>query len=409
MACSTPPPKPPSIGAWLVCCLGLSQLIAWGAMHYLIAVFAQPITVELGWSAAWVQGGFSVALLVMAASSSAVGCWIDAHGGRGAMMAGCWAGALGCALLASAQHLAVYYLGWVLLGLGMRLALYDAAFAALTVLGGPAAKRAMSQITLFGGFASTLFWPLGQALADAVGWRGALWVYALLLLLASALHLAIPQHAHRDLVAGVVPAQATSGPKVRRTASADTWLYGLVAVLVLAMQTGVAAHFLALIGGLGWDTKAAVSLSMLLGVGQFCGRAWVVAWGHRIDAIRLNLLPCTLLVGAFAVALLAGTSLAGAGAFAFLYGAGNGIATITRGAMPLLLFDTAYYGRIVGAILRPAFVLAAAAPVAVALALQRLGHAGTLGLGLAICAMLLAASVALVLRHPPPTARRTIL
>ena len=403
-----PTPNTPRISAWLVCCLGLSQLIAWGAMHYLIAVFAQPVTAELGWSAAWVQAGFSLALLVMAASSSAVGRWIDTHGGRGAMMAGCWAGALGCALLASAQHLAVYYLGWALLGLGMRLALYDAAFAALAVLGGPTAKRAMSQVTLFGGFASTLFWPLGQALADAMGWRGALWVYALLLLLGSALHLAIPRHAARAQVAGVVPAQVMSGPVQRRTAPVDTWLYGLVAVLVLAMQTGVAAHFLALVGGLGWNAKTAVTLSMLLGVGQFCGRAWVVAWGHRIDAIRLNLLPCSLLSGAYAVALLAGTSLTGAAAFAFLYGAGNGIATITRGAMPLLLFDTAHYGRIVGAILRPAFVLAAAAPVAVALALQRLGHASTLGVGLATCAMLLAASIVLVLRHPPATSTRTL-
>ncbi|WP_326537042.1 MFS transporter [Pseudorhodoferax sp.] len=400
---SAPPQTTPRIGARLVCCLGLSQLLAWGAMHYLIAVFAQPITAELGWSAAWVQAGFSLALLVMAASSSAVGRWIDTHGGRGAMVAGCWAGALGCALLASTQHLPSYYLGWVLLGLGMRLALYDAAFAALAFLGGPAAKRAMSQITLFGGFASTLFWPLGQALADALGWRGALWVYALLLLLGSALHLAIPPGGART-GATAQPQAATAA--ARRTAPADTWLYGLVAVLVLAMQTGVAAHFLALVRGLGWDAQTAVTLSMLLGVGQFCGRAWVVAWGHRIDAIRLNLLPCSFLAGAYAVALLAGASLAGAAAFAFLYGAGNGIATITRGAMPLLLFDTTQYGRIVGTILRPAFVLAAGAPVAVALALQRLGNAGTLALGLAACAVLLAASTALVLRHPPSTATR---
>lgn len=415
-----PPPSPPqtapqtpaapapaaAIGARLVCCLGLSQLLAWGAMHYLIAVFAQPITAELGWSPAWVQAGFSLALLVMAASSSAVGRWIDSHGGRRAMMAGCWAGALGCAVLASAQHLATYYLGWVLLGLGMRLALYDAAFAALAFLGGPATKRAMSQITLFGGFASTLFWPLGQALADALGWRGALWGYALLLLLGSALHLAIPRAAPRIL--GQAAAPAAPGPAPRRTAVADTWLYGLVAVLVLAMQTGVAAHFLALLRGLGWDARTAVTLSMLLGVGQFCGRAWVVAWAHRFDAIRLNLLPCSFLAGAYAVALLAGASLAGAAAFTFLYGAGNGIATITRGAMPLLLFDTAHYGRIVGSILRPAFVLAAAAPVAVALALERLGQAGTLALGLAACTVLLAASIALVLRHPSTTARRTM-
>jgi MFS family permease len=391
-----PPTGAPPIGLGLVCCLGLSQIVGWGTMHYLIAVFGQPMAAALGWSAAVVQGGFSLALVVMGLSSALAGRWINARGGRRAMMAGCWAGALGCALLASTQHLAVYALAWVLLGLGMRLALYDAAFAALAFLGGPAAKRAMSQITLFGGLASTVFWPLGTALVEALGWRAALWVYAALLLLCSLLHLAIPAAPPR--AAQGVQARTTPDPG-RPAARADMWLFGLVAGLVLVMQTGVAAHFLELLRGLGWSAQTAVTLSMLLGIGQLTGRGWVVAWGHRFDAIRLNLLPSSLLVCAYAAALLVGEALAGAAAFAFLYGAGNGIATITRGAMPLLLFDTAQYGRTVGAILRPAFLLSAAAPVAVAFVLQRLGHLGTLGLGLLFSAALLAASVALALRH----------
>jgi len=405
---SAPPAATPRIGTTLVVCLGLSQLVAWGTMHYLIAVFGPPLGAELGWSPALVQAGFSLALVVMGTTSAMAGRWINARGGRQAMMAGCWCGAAGCALLASCHDLVAYYLGWVLLGLGMRLALYDAAFAALAFLGGAAAKRAMSQITLFGGFASTVFWPVGQALADGLGWRGALWVYALLLVGCSALHLAIPA-TRVGTQAG--PAAVSTTPATRTAATRlDTWLYGLIAVLVLVMQTGVAAHFLALIRGLGWNAQTAVTLSTLLGVGQFTGRAWVVAWGHRHDAIALNLLPSSFLAAAYAVALLAGSTLAGAAAFAFLYGAGNGIATITRGAMPLLLFDTAQYGRIVGVILRPAFLLSAAAPVAAAIALQRLGNAGTLGVALAISITLLAASALLAVRHraAPAAADTTI-
>lgn len=184
-----------------------------------------------------------------------------------------------------------------------------------------------------------------------------------------------------------------------RATRLDTWLFGAVAVLVLVMQTGVAAHFLALLRGLGWDAQTAVTLATLLGIGQFCVRAWVVAWGHRYDAVGLNLLPCALLALSYALALAVGDSLVGAGAFAFCYGAGNGMATITRGAMPLLLFDTARYGRIVGSILRPAFVLSAGAPVAVALAMQSWGQTGTLGLGLLTSILLLAAALALALRH----------
>lgn len=404
------PPQPAAslpIGAWLVCCLGLSQIIGWGTMHYLIAVFGQPLASELGWSAARVQGGFSLALVVMGLSSAMAGRWINARGGRQAMMAGCWCGAAGCALLASSWHVLPYYLGWVLLGLGMRLALYDAAFAALAFLGGPAAKRAMSQITLFGGLASTVFWPLGQALVDHLGWRGGLWVYAVLLLLCSLLHLAIPAVPAAGSAASAPPAAGGADAQRAPAGPLDTWLYGLIAVLVLVMQTGVAAHFLGLLRGLGWTAQTAVTLSTLLGIGQLCGRAWVVVHGHRFDAIRLNLLPSSLLAAAYAVALLGGDALAGAAAFAFLYGAGNGIATITRGSMPLLLFDSAHYGRIVGVILRPAFLLSAAAPVAVAFALQRFGNAGTLALFLLCSLALLAASIALAWRRRPHHSMRT--
>ncbi|MFG5411046.1 hypothetical protein ABXN37_26725 [Piscinibacter sakaiensis] len=147
-----------------------------------------------------------------------------------------------------------------------------------------------------------------------------------------------------------------------------------------------------------------MTLSTLLGLGQLAGRSWVVASGHRIDAIRLNVLPCALLAAAFAVGLVAGTHLAGAAAFALLYGGGNGIATITRGAMPLRLFDPAQYGRIVGRLLRPAFLLSAAAPVALAATLEHVGQAGTLGVGLAASVALLVAAGVLTRRHPPPPA-----
>ena len=391
-------PAPPRIGARLVVCLGLSQLVGWGCMHYLIAVFGPLIGAELGWSAARVQAGFSLALLVMGASSVFAGRWIDAGGGRPALMTGCACGAAGCALLALSHSGWSYFAGWVLLGLGMRLALYDAAFATLAHLGGASAKRAMSQITLFGGLASTVFWPVGQALADALGWRGALGVYAALLALCALLHLAVPRprHATAD---SQQPAQHTGEGMPLPATRVDTWLFGVVAVLVLFMQTGVAAHFLALLRGLGWDARTAVTLATLLGLGQLVGRAWMVAWGHRHDAVWLNLLPCVLLAAAHALALGVGGSLVGAGAFAFCYGAGNGIATITRGAMPLLLFDTARYGRIVGGVLRPAFALSAGAPVAVALALQHWGHAGTLAAGLVTSVVLVAAALGLALRH----------
>lgn len=72
----------------------------------------------------------------------------------------------------------------------------------------------------------------------------------------------------------------------RPTARADTCAFGLVTVLVPVMQTGVAAHFLELLRGLGWSAQTAFTLSMLLGIGQLRGRAWVLAWATVSASMR---------------------------------------------------------------------------------------------------------------------------
>ena len=152
-----------------VICLGTAQLIAWGTSYYLIGVFGEHIAATSGWSRGFTYGGFSVGLLVMGFASAWAGRAVDRHGGLPVLASGSLLNAAGCLGLAYAHHPAVYCLAWIVLGLSMRLTLYDAAFAALARIGGAGARRAMAQITLLGGLASTTFWPLGNAL---IAWLG---------------------------------------------------------------------------------------------------------------------------------------------------------------------------------------------------------------------------------------------
>ena len=73
----------------------------------------------------------------MALVSPIAGLAVDRWGGRRVMPAGAVLSALGCVALASAHALPHYYLAWVVLGAGMRLSLYDAAFASLAAPPGP--------------------------------------------------------------------------------------------------------------------------------------------------------------------------------------------------------------------------------------------------------------------------------
>jgi MFS family permease len=106
-----------------------------------------------------------------------VGSIIDRRGGRPVLAASSLLYAAGLAGIGFAPTLPVYLLAWVVLGAGMGTGLYDAVFAALGKLYGKEARTPITNLTLFGGFASTVCWPLSALLAETVGWRGACFVY----------------------------------------------------------------------------------------------------------------------------------------------------------------------------------------------------------------------------------------
>lgn len=385
----------PSSDTSLVIRLGLSQLVAWGALHYIIGVFGADIARSMGWSAVRVHGGFSVSLVVMGLSSRWVGEWIDRHGGRRAMSMGFWIGASGCVLLALSKDVATFYLAWVVLGFAMRLSLYDAAFASLVKVKGVQSQQSMTVITLFGGLASTAFWPLGHALASVWGWRGALVAYAAILVVSSLLLRTIPRAATAQGVARTEPAGSETVLPVPLEA-AKTAAYGLGATLILFMQAGMAAHFIELLSRLGWAIGAVVAMSTMLGIGQLLGRLYMVFHGHRFPILWMNLLPPSLLLLSYGLYFNGGQSIVLAGAFALLYGAGNGISTITRGAVPVALFGAKGYGARVGRVLRPAFFASAAAPMAFAWTITQWGAQATVSINVAFSAILLGTAGTLI-------------
>jgi predicted MFS family arabinose efflux permease len=385
--------------------LGISQLICWGTTYYLIGGFGGMIAAETGWSRDLVYGGFSAALLVMGFVSPLTGRLIDAYGGRSVMVAGSLLSALGCTGVALSHSLTLYYASWLCLGFAMRFTLYDAAFAALARIGGPYAKGPMSQITLFGGLASTTFWPLGHALASQLGWRGAVLCYAGFALATIPLHLSIPKGRYGEALDA--PESPLEEKRPQAAAPRDRLVAGvLYAVLMTAanfLNSGMSAHMINILAGIGLASTLAVWIATLRGIGQSLARLCEVLFGRRLDALRLNLLATGLLPLAFTAGLFGGASLPAAVAFAFVYGAGNGLVTITRGTLPLMLFDRSTYGSVVGRLLVPSFILAAAAPIVYASVIARFGETAALMLSIALALTAFGAGVLLFVRFRPRT------
>lgn len=383
-----------------VLALGVSQLVGWGVTYYLIGALGHLMAVDLGWSPAVIHGGFSTSLVVMGLVSPLVGRLLDRHGGRPVMAAGSCLSAVGCFGLALTHGYAGYYAAWICLGVSMRMTLYDAAFAALARIGGQQARKSISQITLLGGLASTVFWPIGYFLGEQLGWRGAVLVYGALALATLPLHLAIPAGRHQPArTAGATVADAPE-PAARGPA----FLYALIVTVTAFLASAMSAHMIGILAGLGMGASLAVWVSALRGVGQSAARLAEVVFGGRMHALTLAVLAMGLLPLGFAAGLLGGQAVAAAVAFAVIYGSGNGLATIVRGALPLVLFDPRVYGTLSGRLVAPSFLLSAAAPVIYAAIIEHAGSLAALQLSIALGLVLVGAAWALRVRCLPARA-----
>lgn len=371
--------------------LGITQLIGWGTTFYIPAVLAHVIAADAGWSLTEVFAAFSWNLLVAGLVSRPIGRAIDRAGARAVMSAGSAAIVVGLLLLATAAHQVQLFAAWTVLGVGARAAQYDAAFAAIAAIEGPRARRGISLITLWGGLASTAFWPIGHLLGEALGWRWTIAIYALLnLAVCLPLHLRLPvapRDAHRaGQPAAAMPLAGTEPP------SAEGRIHGQArdrAMLVFASVmtaysfafSALSAHLIVLLQGLGLAAAAAVGLSSIKGVAQTAAR-FLELIGQRwlgpiaIGLIALGMLPLSLLT-----MLAAPPDPLAVAAATLVYGAANGLATIVRGAVPLALFGHAGYATTLGRIAAPGLISAAFAPLAFAWVLENAGpRAGLAGL-----------------------------
>ncbi len=384
--------------AKIVARIGVAQLIGYGGTYYLPAILAAPIGRDLGLSPNWTFAGLSVALVVSSFIGPAVGRHVDQGGGRGALVAANIAFAVGLALLGLAQGLAVLIAAWLIMGLGCGLGYYETAFAALTRLYGASARKLISGVTLIAGFTSTVSWPLMAWLEGEIGWRGVcfFWVAANLLI-ALPLNLMLPDAAPapaRDAAPGDEgeAARVVDATLERRAMTA----IGLMFTATAIVSSGLSAIMPQLLGQFGVSQTAAIAASALIGPAQVAGRLAEMGWlsrYHPLQSARLATMFLPIGTGAF---------LAGGAAFAMpftmLYGLGNGILTIARGALPLAIFGPAGYGRRVGLLAAPSRIAAAIAPVSVGLLFDASATAGLLAM--AACNMIGLAALFIISARP---------
>jgi MFS family permease len=369
------------------------QILAFGSTYYLLTVLARPIVAGTGWSYGTVIGGVSLGLMMAGLVSTRVGRGIDRLGGRPVLAVGSLLMAAGLALMGIAPRVEVYLFAWAVVGIGMGAGLYDATFATLGRLYGTDARRAIPAVTLWGGFASTVCWPLSALLVESLGWRETCLVYAgLHLCLALPLNLfAVPRELPR--VAAAVPLAAGASAALAHGRAVFV-LLALVVTIAAVISTVISVHLIAILQAGGLTLAAAVGLGALIGPSQVGARMLEALIGARFHPIW-SLVAAAVLIAAGVVLLRFGPGLAAAALIG--YAAGNGILSIARGAVPLALFGAEGYATLMGRLATPALVAQALAPSAGALLMEHAGAQATLE-ALALLALANLGTVALLWR-----------
>jgi predicted MFS family arabinose efflux permease len=370
----------------VVATLGTTQTLAWGSSYYLPAILADPIALGIGVPRSWVFAAMSGALLIAAFAGPAVGRTIDRRGGRGVLALSSVVLAAGLIVLAAAHGAVALFIAWAILGVGMTLGLYDAAFAALTGLYGRDARGPITGITLIAGFASTVSWPLSSFLNGTLGWREAVLIWAALnLVLGLPLNLLLPAPARAPQLSRA-PDRSVGWKPYR-----EMLLLAFVFAAVWFVTGAMAAHLPRLLELAGATPLQAITAAALVGPAQVAARLvefFLLGRSHPLISARI-----ATLLHPLGAAIFAAVGPPAAAAFAILYGAGNGLLTIARGTVPLAVFGPDGYGERTGLLGAPARAAQALAPLLFGLLLDRMGAAAT-AVSSALC---LAALVALFL------------
>jgi predicted MFS family arabinose efflux permease len=352
----------------LILALGTTQTLAWASSYYLPAILADPIAHDLGISSNWLFAAFSASLVISALLGPRVGRQIDQFGGRQVLSGSSLILAAGLTVLGFAHSIPVLMLAWLLLGAGMGLGLYDAAFAALGRIYGEQARRAITGIMLLAGLASTIGWPLTAWGLETIGWRNTCFAWA-------AAHIVIGLPLNLIFLPSVsrVKSGAPKNAVAKPHLPIDRGMILLAFAFAAAWSvTGaMAAHLPRIMEAAGATSVQAITAGALIGPAQVLARILEAGFLSRFHPLLSTRLAClTHPIGAGILALAGGGA---AGVFGIFHGAGNGILTIARGTLPLAIFGPENYGYRLGLLGAPARMAQAAAPLAFGLLIDIIG------------------------------------
>ena len=348
--------------------LGIAQICSWGSLYYSFPLIAAAMEADLGWSKADLYLGATIGLLLSALVAVPVGAAIDRGHGRYVMAGASVLAGLLLLLWSQIDTLPLFYLLAAGVGALQAATLYEPAFAVIARRAGPTYSRnGITALTLWGGFASTVFVPLIQILLDAVGWRGTLEVLGAINIVICAVlyHVVIDprrdQPVHRAHVA-----EGEHRPLKLALRNPVFWGLAVAFAAYTATFSAFIFHFYPMMIERGFDAGTVVLAMAIIGPAQVAGRVVVRMFAGEMSGRHIGSLVVASFPVAMAILYFAPQQFWIIALVALLYGGANGVMTIVRGVAVPEMVSRQAYGTINGALAVPMVLAKAAAPLGAA-------------------------------------------
>ncbi|MCB2128091.1 MAG: MFS transporter [Rhodobacteraceae bacterium] len=383
------------IGVWL---LAVGQTAGFGALVYMFGAILLALEDGSGWGRAQLALGPTLALMTQALLAPFSGRLVD-RGHGGTMLGGAaLLGALCLAALSRVETLASWYLVWIAIGLAQGASLYETCFSFLTRRLGTEARKGIIRVTLVAGFASSLAFPLGAWAGAALGWRGAVLVFAAVQLCVTLpANLSGVYFLRRGERRGGTMTATPKGAVRQVLVRPEFWALAAYFGLLMGAHLMLVTFALPIMTDRGASPAIAVLVASTVGPMQVAGRIVLMMAGDRAGS---GLVARSI---AWAMALASAILLAASGhvwamfVYAVLQGGGIGIQSILRPILTAEALGRENFGTVSGLLAMAPLTAGAAAPFLGALLISAGGV--TLLLSVTLAAGLVAAVLALWLKR----------
>ena len=371
---------------WAIWAIAVGQTLGYGCLFYIFPALISALDADLGWGAAVLGAGPTIALILSGVLAPVMGRLVDAGWGVPLMAWGPVVGAAGLIVLATATTPFVYWAAWALLGVAQAAALYEVCFALLVRRLNDQARRAITKVTLVAGFASTVAFPVFGWIAIGSGWRVAVWwALGVVVCVMIPLHVWGTGRLARSTSGTAAPNEDTRVPAAQVLAKPMFWLISGLFLLGAFVHWMLVSFIIPIFDALNIAQAMAIVAASCIGPAQVVGRLIFMRYetGLRTSVGTLWCYGASLC--ALGLLAFAGVAPWLIFAFALLQGGANGMMTILR---PVLIAETMGrrgFGQIAGMIQVPSLIGSALGPMVGGLLLQN-GGVTVIGIVAAVCA-----------------------